>query len=147
MKLTKQVLMMTMTMMIGSSAAFADAKDLKVMRELIHIGAQTEPGMSQLHVFIDGECYFSHASKETVCTMTDENANDGKGKQVQLSGKKASTLMSILEDAGAPSDSGMGKFYVGPAAIRCSQVTKNASNLPAAARTHCEYDVSSSEAN
>lgn len=135
---------MIAVLMLASSSAFAGQKDLKIFKQLIKIGATTEGAMSHVYVGVEGiSCQTGLQSGESDCRVTDSNAEGGKGRQLDLSGRKADIILSIIESANAPSDAGMGHMWTEAKSISCVQVAAGVvdGNPSAADRTTCTIDI------
>ncbi|MCO5142398.1 MAG: hypothetical protein M9962_04830 [Oligoflexia bacterium] len=126
-----------------TTSAFADSLDVKVFRTLLGVGAQAEQFMSQVHLGLDHiDCSYSNHTKKYNCEFFDIAANNGQGADKYLRGKKAQKLFVLLAQAGAPSDSAMGKTTVYSPLIRCKQAIEGVSDGSESERTSCEISIS-----
>lgn len=130
----------------SSGNVFAASSDYKIFKTLLKVGAQSEQFMSQIHIGLDQvECSYSNISHNYSCQMTDISAADGQGASLELSGRKAKAVFQLLADAGAQSDSGMGRTYLNANAIRCTQALEFVADGTPAQRTICDFYFESHE--
>jgi|GEM_PF-6342095 len=135
---------MIAVLMMASSSAFAGQKDLKIFKQLLKVGATAEGAMSHVYVSVENiSCQTGLQSGESDCRVHDVNFEGGKGRDLDLNGRKADIILNIIESANAPSDSGMGHMWTEAASISCVQVAAGVvdGNPSAADRTTCTIDI------
>jgi hypothetical protein len=126
--------------LLASTSAFAGVKDLRAFNTLERVGVQTEQFMSQIHLGVDDvECQYSMIARDYECHLKDISANDEKGAELNLTGRKAQAVFELLSKHGAISDNGMGHIFLSLASIRCSQAVPGVAEGTAAERTYCDF--------
>jgi len=137
---------LALALCLVSYSAHADQKDLKTMKTLLSVGAQVEQFMSQMHVGLDDvQCVYSHLSKHAACTAQDISADEGNGAKLELKGKKAERLLTLIENLGAEGDAAMGRVYFEIKSIRCTQAVEGVADGSAADRTDCSVEVTEAQ--
>ena len=136
-----KLMIMVATLTLSSTVFASGSNDLKIFNTLLSVGAEFEQFMSQMHLGLNSiECSYSNVTHESACNMTDIAANNGQGANLVLSGEKAAAMIGLLAEAGAPTDNGMGRFYIAASSIRCTQAVAGVSDGSEEERTNCSIN-------